>query len=205
MIKFEEKGDNFSDITIYNIDTSIANSIRKAMIAHVETLAIDIIKVKENDGLLLDPILGHRLGLIPLKCSELCNSGTFLLDVENKTNEMMTVYSEDLIPINSKTLEVLENPDFEVVDKKIVVTKLKPGQKIYLIAEAIKGTGYTHAKWSPLAGPSYELNEEKDKDGNKIFFYTFHVESLGSLTPKEIFMKALEFLKNKLEIIQEKI
>lgn len=193
MIKFDEISENKCDITIYDIDTSVANAIRKSMIAHVETLAIDIIKVKENDGLLLDPILGHRLGLIPLKCSELCRSGTFLLDIVNDTMEMITVYSGDLVQINGKTLEVLEDPDFDVVDKKIIITKLDPGQKIYLIAEAIRGTGFTHAKWSPVAGPCFELNE----DGS----YTFHVESLGSLTPKQIFVKAIEFLKNKLEKI----
>lgn len=194
MIKSIQISNEKTDITIKDIDTSIANAIRRSIISHVETLAIDIIKVKENDGLLLDPILGHRLGLIPLKCSELCRKGTFLLDIINDTNEMITVYSGDLVPINEKTLEVLENPDFEVVDKKIIITKLDPGQKIYLIAEAIKGSGYTHAKWSPVAGPCYELNE----DGS----YTYHIETLGSLTPKEIFVKAIEFLKEKLEKIE---
>ena len=47
------------------IDLSLANALRRIMIAEVETLAIEMVEVEENDTVLFDEFLVHRMGLVP--------------------------------------------------------------------------------------------------------------------------------------------
>ena len=50
-----------------NTDISMANSLRRIMIAEVPTLAIEFVEFEINTSALQDEYLAHRLGLIPIR------------------------------------------------------------------------------------------------------------------------------------------
>lgn len=58
------------------VDISVANALRRIMLAEIPTMAIDIVEVAKNTTALPDEFIAHRLGLIPLKNPE--NPTTFL-------------------------------------------------------------------------------------------------------------------------------
>lgn len=127
--------DNEIEFLVDGIDTGIANAIRRSIISHVKTLAIDDVYIKENSSALWDEFLAHRLGLVPLSCEESVKEVRFYLKVEGPK----TVYAKDLIP---------DGP-VKIVYPDIPIVKLDSGQKIDLFAVAVWGEGVDHAKWSP--------------------------------------------------------
>ncbi|WGI17206.1 DNA-directed RNA polymerase subunit D [Methanonatronarchaeum sp. AMET-Sl] len=151
-----------------------ANSLRRALIAEVPTLAAEDIKIYENSSVMTDEMLALRIGLTPLKTSidefvlpEECTCGgegcsacktTLILGGEGPT----TLYSGDL-----KTEDGVEIPD-----KKIPLVKLYEGQEVILEAEATLGKGKEHTKWQPVIACGYKgypiqkITEECDNCGD---------------------------------------
>jgi DNA-directed RNA polymerase II subunit RPB3 len=172
-----------------NTDISMANSLRRVMIAEVPTLAIEFVEFEENSSALQDEFIAHRLGLIPLKSSrsmdawnynhacecdgycEMC-SVRLTLDCTCPVNEnaiSYTVTSHDLQCRHGEVQAIhFSNEEEEQMsyDKGITIVKLGPGQRLKFEAIAIKGIGKEHAKWSPVCtvalkcDPIVKLNED---------------------------------------------
>lgn len=76
------------------------------------------------------------------------------LDMSSKSHTYTSFScSQDTLPPFVKDLIVPCYPD-------ITLAKLRPGQCIELEAHAVKGTGKTHAKWSPVATATYRMLPE---------------------------------------------
>lgn len=151
----QDKG-NTAHILIKGTTTATINAIRRTAMSDVPILAIEELGIYENNGVLFDEFLGHRLGLIPIKMDskgfKLGDKAKFTIDVSGPG----TIYSSE-IKFNDTVVDVL--------DKKIPLTKLKADQRIRIEGEAVVGTGKDHAKFQPCmigfrALPVFTINDE---------------------------------------------
>ncbi len=137
----------------------LLSAIRRTVMEEVPTMAIDSVLILENNSVLHDEVLAHRLGLIPLTSEkalekysppEICAECTscedcytrLYLEVSNETDDPRTVYSGDFRS---------EDPDVKPVYPNIPLVVLAKGQRITLEAEARLGRGKEHIKWSPVS------------------------------------------------------
>jgi DNA-directed RNA polymerase subunit D len=198
-------------IYIKDIPLHILNSIRRAAIAEVPTMAIDSVVFTMNSSVFYDEYIAHRLGLIPLtseealnkykppeECREAGDRGLFTedcfvrLDLEGKGEEgrLVTLYSGDL-----KT----SDPDVKPVYDNIPIIILGKNQEIRLEAYARLGRGKEHAKWSPVSVAAHKYIAEISIDENKC---------LGEKCLKCIEVcprNVLEYRDGKVRVVKEKI
>jgi len=113
LVKFELTG----------TDSSVANALRRIMMAEVPTMAIEYVNIIENDSVLFDEFLAHRMGLLPLtshyvgdippdfdkgrgfkeykdcNCFDGCGYCTaqFELDVTNTDDKVLTITHHDIV------------------------------------------------------------------------------------------------------------
>ncbi|NHJ85875.1 MAG: DNA-directed RNA polymerase subunit D [Asgard group archaeon] len=174
-IEVIENKDNRLRFIIKGSNDTFVNGLRRTIISEVPTLAIEDIILVENTSPVLDEILAHRLGLVPLTtppdeftvASECENCGgegcqfcsaALTLEIEADVDESKMVYSQDLQSNDQKIVPV---------NKKIPIAKLGPGQKITLEAIAMMGRGKEHAKWSPAVTCSYRYYPQVQQDSSK--------------------------------------
>jgi len=108
-------GRNDMRFILRNTDVSMANALRRTMIAEVPTMAVDLVTIHENTTVLHDEYIAHRIGLIPLAsaaadgyvysrdcvaCDDFCGacSVSYTLSVTNATDDDVPVTSRDLVP-----------------------------------------------------------------------------------------------------------
>ncbi|KAJ2723478.1 RNA polymerase II subunit 3 [Coemansia sp. Benny D115] len=247
-IRIRNLDKNSVDFVLSNTQLSVANSLRRVMLAEVPTMAIDLVEFIENTSVLADEFIAHRLGMIPLSsnivdsfkysrdctCSNYCKecSVEFTLHVKCTEDGTRTVYSTELISSNKDVIPVTESDD----DRGIILLKLRRGQEINVHCIAKKGVAKEHAKWSPCAAVGFEYDphnnfrhltywfekdikaewplsknalEETEVDPDAPFDYKaepsifyFNVETVGSLEPQAVVIKATRVLQEKLSTLQ---
>lgn len=175
-IKITELHSDLACFELTDTDISMANSLRRIMIAEVPTLAIELVEFEINTSPLQDEFISHRLGLIPLRAivplgrwnfpylcdcqdeSGYCDmcSVRFTLDVSGPSSSddalERVVTSRDLKSMSREVSAVhFSNEDEDQEDKGVVIMKLGVGQRLKFTALAIKGIGKEHAKWIPTS------------------------------------------------------
>jgi len=172
----ELKKDSISFV-LGDTDTSMANALRRVMMAEVPTMAIDLVEIEQNTSPLHDEYLSHRLGLIPLTshevdeytynrecdCIDHCKkcSVEYELKVKNTNAEPVLVTSNELVPVGDVNVKpiggIYEEPTGnQEPQKPITVVYLGKNQEVHLKAIAKKGVAKEHAKWSPSCAVAYK-------------------------------------------------
>lgn len=187
-VKIRHMKDDYCKFELRDTDVSIANALRRVMIAEVPTIAIDLVEIEVNSSVLNDEFIAHRLGLIPLTSEramamrfsrdcdacdgdgqcEFC-SVEFHLRVKCMSDQTLDVTSKDLYSSDHSVVPVdfSDSTGYESAEQKgIIIVKLRRGQELRLRAIARKGIGKDHAKWSPAATvtfmyePEIHINED---------------------------------------------
>lgn len=158
---------DYCEFVLSNTDVSVANALRRVIIAEVPTIAIDLVDMENNTTVLNDEFIAHRLGLIPIYSERAGDMKRpfewnddndwievrFTLNVRCDGDSTLSVTSHDLQPDPSYPdvrPVILREKDCDV-DKPIVLVKMRRGQELKLTAIARKGVGKDHAKWIPVA------------------------------------------------------
>jgi DNA-directed RNA polymerase subunit D len=200
----EDSAENTA-LQLEGVDRTYANAIRRFCISEVPSMAIDDVVILENSSVLYDEILSHRLGMVPLKTDleryvlpEKCDCGNplgcqkcrVLLVLDATAHDKpRTVFSGDLVS---------EDREIAPISASIPIVKLAQGQSVKLEAYARLGKGKEHAKWQPAT--SSVLTEGKGEDS-----FILKVESSGSIPAKEIVIKAIGILEEKLKGIRTEV
>ncbi|KAK1143481.1 RNA polymerase II subunit 3 [Aspergillus melleus] len=164
------------DFKLSSVDLAFANSVRRAMLAEIPTIAIDLVEVEINTSVLPDEFLAHRLGLIPLnskncdqdveytrdcECEDRCArcSVTLSLHARCTGDEVMSVHARDLVVSGERANEWVGNP--VITDPQglgPLICKLRSGQELKMTCIAKKGIAKEHAKWAPTAAIGFEYD-----------------------------------------------
>lgn len=201
-----DQTDNTISVKLSGVPRQYANALRRIALSEVPTMAIDDVVVIENSSVMHDEAVAHRFGLIPLKTdlerfvmAHECDCKSTLgcsncrvmlyLDAEAKEKSRLVLSGE----LKS------DDEDVKPVSPDVPIIVLAPAQKLKVEAYARLGTGKSHAKWQPVSvAVLKEVNDEKEE-------YVLELESLGSLTPREILLQALKVLDSRIKIFGEKI
>ncbi|CAN6485880.1 unnamed protein product [Victoria cruziana] len=185
-VKIRDMKDDYMKFELRDTDVSMANALRRVMIAEVPTIAIDLVEIESNSSVLNDEFIAHRLGLIPLtseramgmRFSRDCDacdgdgqceycSVEFHLNVKCTGDQTLDVTSADLRSSDDRVVPVdvagrgSYSSAFETSEQRgIIIVKLRRGQELKLRAIARKGIGKDHAKWSPAATVTFMYEPE---------------------------------------------
>ncbi|KAE9552206.1 hypothetical protein FO519_004587 [Halicephalobus sp. NKZ332] len=66
IVNIDEK-ENTIEFDLLNVESSVANALRRVMIAEVPTMALEKIYLYQNDTVLQDEVVCHRIGLLPVR------------------------------------------------------------------------------------------------------------------------------------------
>ncbi|KAH9044336.1 DNA-directed RNA polymerase [Lactarius pseudohatsudake] len=183
-VKIQKLSARSVQFDLVGVDASIANALRRILLAEVPAVAIEHAYVWNNTSVMVDEVFSHRLGMVPLNVDPALlemkesthdqatdrNTIVFKLQVECTRNTAAPRDSTDpaVLYNNSEVLArhlewVPQGEQAEVFAARppaptipdIVLIKLRPGQAIEMEVHAVKGVGKDHAKFTSVATASY--------------------------------------------------
>lgn len=180
-----EETDEVLHVRLEDANPAVANTLRRSMMTKVPTMAVQELRVNQNQSGLFDEMLANRVGQIPLTIPEGFDeddTAVLALDREGETK----VTAEDLSS---------GNYDIEPVNNTTIV-KLKEGQALEFEADAELGHGTEHAKHQGGTVGYEEVDENT---------FEFRVESTSSYSNRELVQEGLEQVHSRLEELKNDI
>lgn len=155
------------------MDLAVINGIRRVILTNIPVVGFigeghePSFKVLQNDGPLHNEIIQHRLGNIPIHLSEeetdaFGTTGvgidySYELNVENTGDRLLNVTTKDIhvlgdndVPVNAKTRERLF-PAHPLTKDYVLITRLRPTEKLHIKGHATKETAALHAGFCPVS------------------------------------------------------
>ena len=183
--KVEEENEVLT-VKLEDSNEAVANSLRRAMMARVPTLAVKHIDVVKNESGLFDEMLANRIGQVPWTIPQKFNEDDEL-HIALKQEGPGTVLAEDL---------KADNDEAEPVNPEAIIVDLKEDQGLEFEATAELGTGEEHAQHQG-GTVGYEKVDETT--------YEFRIESTSGYSNEELFEKAIDSLKKELDQFEEAV
>lgn len=221
-------------VEMHGLDLSLINAIKRIIQTDIpipgffgeDNPSIDMIA---NTGPLHNEIIMHRIGLVPIHFSEdevenfNTDEYTFELDVENKGASMLNVTTEEMkvakldAALTKREVQRLFPPN-PITKNYVLITRLRPNEKLHFKATAVVATAQEHAGFSPVSLCAFSFMEDKKRiahltnptvlDKERAYLRNeygdptaikFEIESECALTPKYLVSKAIEILMQKLD------
>ncbi|MDO8624537.1 MAG: DNA-directed RNA polymerase subunit D [Candidatus Diapherotrites archaeon] len=157
--KISEQGREVK-LLVSGSDTPLLNAVRRTILNNVPTLAIESVWVYENNSVMPDEMLSHRMAMLPIAFLGKGKPDTAKFALEKEGPGM--VYSGDITCTTANA---------EIVDKKIPLVLLGKNQRVKTEMEGILGTGKQHVKWQSASIAYYQvpqLSFERVKDTDAI-------------------------------------
>ena len=139
-----DKRSQYAEFEIANIHFSMANAIRRAMIAQIKTVGFrtepykaSTVDIKVNDTPLHNQIMAHRIGMIPINIPNPdkfdVDDFLFIINVVNDTNTSRLITTQDFTIRQISTNRYLDKKDVTrffppdpITGDYLVLTKLRP-------------------------------------------------------------------------------
>jgi DNA-directed RNA polymerase subunit D len=147
-VRILNKNESEIKFLLEGTNPQFANALRRIILTEVPVMAIDTVDVTENESVLYNEVISHRLGLIPL----VFDKDKFQLkeEGEEKTDSL----SEVVFVINKKGPGMVyskdmksSDPDVKPVFDNIPIVELFDDQKLKLEASAKLGLAKNHARF----------------------------------------------------------
>ena len=155
--KLSDKGEDRLVFDLVNAPASHANALRRTLLSSVPSVAIDVVGMLNNTGVMPDEVLCHRLGLVPINFDphflEFPEEGKPIQDDSNDTSRVL------LFGLHVKGGEGPE-PDLSQVDASME-NELPP---IY-IPGTLENPGVvmsSHLIWMPFEGQVEQFKDAKN-------------------------------------------
>jgi DNA-directed RNA polymerase subunit D len=130
-----------------NLNPQFANALRRIMISEIPIMAINSVDFTENESVLYNEVIAHRLGLVPL-----------VFDIKKfhfkEEDEKADSLSEVVLVISKKGPGMIyskniksSDPDVKPLYDNIPIVELFDDQKLKLEASASLGYAKNHARY----------------------------------------------------------
>ena len=215
---------------------SLCNAIRRILLSEIETYCLDEEKIEfvENNSILNNEFLKHRLSLIPFICDKNYEYEKLVIRcmANNDSENIKSIYVNDF-EIYDETTETKLNIKNYLKYPNILFTKIQNNQYFSFEARFSKGISFKNgSKHCPVSScvVTFKKDENKIKEvtktmsendkksfnlleNQKLFkknklghpeIYEFNIESIGFYDGKTLIKKAIDILNEKLNEAKDK-